>query len=97
MQKYSLKKEIIPITRDIVLELHNKKERLLRTTQEKTIKEIKEEDGLVTIYGNDTKTRGMLIGRDKHKINSINDIHIIRDFLKNVIIQIGRASCRERV
>ena len=37
-------------------------------------KEIKEEDGLVTIYGNDTKTRGMLIGRDKHKINSINDI-----------------------
>ena len=37
-------------------------------------KEIKEEDGLVTIYGSDTKTRGMLIGRDKHKINSINDI-----------------------
>mgnify|MGYP005826490789 FL=1 len=44
LQKYSLKKEIIPITRDIVLELHNKKERLLRTTQEKTIKEIKEEE-----------------------------------------------------
>ena len=37
-------------------------------------KEIKEEDGMVTIYGSDTKTRGMLIGRDKHKINSINDI-----------------------
>lgn len=36
--------------------------------------EIKEEDGMVTIYGSDTKTRGMLIGRDKHKINSINDI-----------------------
>ena len=44
LQKYSLKKEIIPITKDIVLELHNKKETLLRTTQEKTIREIKEEE-----------------------------------------------------
>ena len=37
-------------------------------------KEIKEEDGIETIYGPDTKTRGMLIGRDRHNINSINDI-----------------------
>lgn len=37
-------------------------------------KEIKEEDGLITIYGSDTKTKGILIGRDRHKINSINDI-----------------------
>ena len=37
-------------------------------------KEIKEEENIVTIYGPDTKTRGMLIGRDRHNINSINDI-----------------------
>ena len=37
-------------------------------------KEIKEEDGIVTIYGPDTKTRGMLIGRDRHNINSVSDI-----------------------
>ena len=38
------------------------------------VKEIKEEDSVVTIYGNDTKTKGMLIGRDKSNINSIKDI-----------------------
>jgi len=37
-------------------------------------KEIKEEDGIVTIYGNDTKSRGLLIGRDRRNINSITDI-----------------------
>ena len=37
-------------------------------------KEIKEKDGIVTIYGPDTKTRGMLIGRDRHNINSVKDI-----------------------
>ncbi|MDP6647913.1 MAG: NusA-like transcription termination signal-binding factor, partial [Candidatus Woesearchaeota archaeon] len=37
-------------------------------------KEVKEENGIVTIYGSDTKTRGMLIGRDKHNLNSINGI-----------------------
>ena len=37
-------------------------------------KEIKEEESIVTIYGSDTKTRGMLIGRDRHNINSVNDI-----------------------
>jgi len=38
------------------------------------VKEIKLEENIVTIYGNDTKTKGLLIGRDRHKIKSINDI-----------------------
>ena len=37
-------------------------------------KEIKEEDGIITIYGNDTKSKGILIGRDRHNLNQINDI-----------------------
>ncbi|MCH8067241.1 MAG: NusA-like transcription termination signal-binding factor [Nanoarchaeota archaeon] len=37
-------------------------------------KEIKEEDMIVTIYGNDTKTKGLLIGRDRHNINLTSDI-----------------------
>lgn len=37
-------------------------------------KEIKEEDGVITIYGNDTKSRGLLIGRDRHNINSVTNI-----------------------
>ena len=37
-------------------------------------KEIKEEDGIVIIYGNDVKTKGLLIGRDKHHINFVNNI-----------------------
>ena len=37
-------------------------------------KEIKEEDGIVTIYGHDTKTKGLLIGRDRRNINSVTDI-----------------------
>jgi len=38
------------------------------------VKEIKEENSIVTIYGNDTRTKGMLIGRDRHNINSVKDI-----------------------
>jgi len=37
-------------------------------------KEIKEENGIVNIYCNDAKSKGILIGRDRHKINFINDI-----------------------
>ena len=37
-------------------------------------KEIKEEDMIVTIYGEDTRTKGLLIGRDRRNINSTNDI-----------------------
>ena len=37
-------------------------------------KEIKEEDDVINIYAGDTKTKGMLIGRDRNKINSINEI-----------------------
>jgi len=37
-------------------------------------KEIKEEEGIVTIYGSDMKTKGMLIGRDRHNIKLVNDI-----------------------
>lgn len=37
-------------------------------------KEIKEENGIVSICCHDTKTKGMLIGRDRHNINSISDI-----------------------
>ena len=37
-------------------------------------KEIKEEEGIVNIYAEDVKTKGMLIGRERHRINSINNI-----------------------
>ena len=37
-------------------------------------KEIKEEEGIVTIYGDDRKTKGLLIGRDRRNINSTKDI-----------------------
>ena len=37
-------------------------------------KEITNEDDVINIYADDTKTRGMLIGRDRNKINSINEI-----------------------
>lgn len=36
--------------------------------------DIKEEDGAVNIYVQDFKTKGILIGRDRNKINSINEI-----------------------
>jgi len=37
-------------------------------------KDIKEEDGITTIYVEGIKTKGMLIGRDRHRINTINNI-----------------------
>jgi len=37
-------------------------------------KEIKEEDGILTVYIDDRKTKGILIGRDRHNINSITDV-----------------------
>lgn len=37
-------------------------------------KEITNEDDVINIYADDTKTKGMLIGRDRNKINSINEI-----------------------
>ena len=37
-------------------------------------KEVKEEEGIITIYADDTKTKGMLIGRDRHNINSTSEI-----------------------
>ena len=39
-----------------------------------TVNDIKEEDGIVNIYANDTKTKGMIIGRERSRINSINEI-----------------------
>jgi transcription termination/antitermination protein NusA len=36
--------------------------------------EIKDEENTITIYSNDTKTKGMLIGRDRHNIKSVNSI-----------------------
>ena len=37
-------------------------------------KEIKEEIGIVNIYCNDIKSKGMLIGRDRRNINFVNDV-----------------------
>ena len=37
-------------------------------------KEIKEEEGIATIYCDDRKTKGMLIGRDRHNINATTEI-----------------------
>ncbi|MBI2651069.1 NusA-like transcription termination signal-binding factor [Candidatus Woesearchaeota archaeon] len=36
--------------------------------------DIKEENKSVKIYSKDTKTKGMIIGRDRHHLNAINDI-----------------------
>ncbi len=47
-------------------------------------KEIKEEEGIVTIYCDDRKTKGMLIGRDRHNINSTTEI-VKRHFKINEI------------
>lgn len=38
------------------------------------VEEIKEEEGVVSICSPDRKTKGFIMGRDKHKINTINDI-----------------------
>jgi len=37
-------------------------------------KEIKEEEKIVNIYCFDVKSKGMLIGRDRHNINFINEV-----------------------
>ena len=37
-------------------------------------REIKEESGIVSIYCNDVKSKGMLIGRDRHNIKFVNDV-----------------------
>ena len=37
-------------------------------------KEMKEEDKIVTIYGEDTKSKGILIGRDRRNLNFINEV-----------------------
>ena len=37
-------------------------------------KDIKEEDKIVTVYGEDTKSRGIIIGRDRHNINFVTNI-----------------------
>ena len=37
-------------------------------------KEIKEENGIVNVYCNDVKSKGMLIGRDRHNINFVNGV-----------------------
>ena len=38
------------------------------------ISEIKKEEGIISIYCPDAKTKGRIIGRDRHNINSINSI-----------------------
>ncbi|MBW2976232.1 NusA-like transcription termination signal-binding factor [Candidatus Woesearchaeota archaeon] len=38
------------------------------------VEEIKEEEGIVTICSNDRKTKGMLIGRERHNITLIENI-----------------------
>ena len=50
-------------------------------------KEIKEEVGIVTIYGNDTKTKGMLIGRDRQNINST--ANIVKRYFKIAEIKVA--------
>ncbi len=37
-------------------------------------REVKEENKIVTIIGNDTKTRGLLIGRDSRNLNNLKSI-----------------------
>ena len=48
------------------------------------VKEIKEEDELIKIYCSDTKTKGILIGRDRHNISRINNI-VKRHFKSNEV------------
>ena len=50
-------------------------------------KEIKEEEGIVTIYCDDGKTKGMLIGRDRHNINAT--IEIVKRYFKIEEIKVG--------
>ena len=36
--------------------------------------DIKEEEGVVSIYARDAKAKGIIIGRDRHRINTVNSI-----------------------
>lgn len=36
--------------------------------------DIKEEEGVVSIYAADTKAKGIIIGRDRHRISMVNSI-----------------------
>ncbi len=38
------------------------------------VKEINEEDNIITIYGKDTKTKGLLIGRDRKNLENLKSI-----------------------
>jgi len=38
------------------------------------VKDINEEDNIITITGPDTKTKGLLIGRDSKNLNNLKDI-----------------------
>ncbi len=44
------------------------------------LKEIKEEEGIIKLYGPDTKTKGMIIGRDSSNLNHLKDI--VRRYFK---------------
>lgn len=39
-----------------------------------TVKDIKEENGTITIFSPDAKTKGLLIGRDKQNLNSLKEM-----------------------
>ncbi|MFH0868180.1 MAG: NusA-like transcription termination signal-binding factor [Candidatus Woesearchaeota archaeon] len=51
------------------------------------VKEVKEEEGIVTIYADDTKTKGMLIGRDRRNINSTTEI--VKRYFKILEIKVA--------
>lgn len=50
-------------------------------------KEIKEEEGIVTILCDDGKTKGMIIGRDRHNINATTEI--VKRYFKIEEIKVG--------
>ena len=64
-----LKKKVrlVEFNNDVCRFIHN----LIRPLD---AKEIKEEDGIVSIYGNDVNTKSMLIVINRNKINSINEV-----------------------
>ena len=57
-----------------VIEFSNDVCRFVRNIIYPTEAEVDEEEGIINIHGNDTKTKGMLIGRDRSNIKLINDI-----------------------
>ena len=38
------------------------------------VKDVNEENGAITIFGPDTKTRGLLIGRDRKNLENLKDV-----------------------